>query len=193
MQEQILHNTMRSVLSETHSVVSEDALDEARVAAAAELGHEGCDQPACARLVLENLSADHRFTLRILREPSGAQLVVSVEEGSETISRSSYCDGCTTGGLDEKVTALTAELAKQVAPALAVPAMAAGHAAMAPAPMAIGVTNTPGNTVVGAVVDIAGQCLAKTAAMQACSFLPGFGKLACRAVAGAKFSGLPCP
>jgi hypothetical protein len=193
MQEQILHNTMRSVLSETHSVVSEDALDEARVAAAAELGHEGCDQPACARLVLENLSADHRFTLRILREPSGAQLVVSVEEGSETISRSSYCDGCTTGGLDEKVTELTVALAKQVAPALAVPAMAAGHAAMAPAPMAIGVANTPGNTVVGAVANIAGQCLAKTAAMQACSFLPGFGKLACRAVAGAKFSGLPCP
>ena len=154
---------------------------------------EGCAQPACARLVLEDLNVDHRFTLRILREPSGAQLVVSVEEGGETISRSSYCDGCTTGGLDEKVTELTAVLAKQVAPALAVPAMAAGHTAMAPAAMATGFANTPGNTVVGAVADIAGQCLAKTAAMQACGLVPGFGKLACRAIAQAKFSGLPCP
>ena len=96
MQDQILHNTMRSVLSETHSVVSEAELQEVRAAAAAELGHVQCDQPACTRLVLENLNADHRFTLRILREPSGAQLIVGVEDGGEPLSRSSYCDGCTT-------------------------------------------------------------------------------------------------
>ena len=193
MQEQILHNTMRSVLSKTHSVVSEAALDEARVAAAAALGHQACDQPACERLVLENLNADHRFTLRILREPSGAQLVVGVEEGGETISRSSYCDGCTTGGLDEQVTELTVELAKQVAPLPAAPAMAASPASMSPAMMTTGFTSSPASTVVGAVADVAKQCLAKTVAMQACGMVPGFGKLACRAIAQAKFSGLPCP
>ena len=196
MQDQILHNTMRSVLSETHSVVSEAELAEARTAAAAKLGHENCEQPACTRLVLENLNADHRFSLRILREATGAQLIVGVENGGETASRSSYCDGCTTGGLDEKLSALTAELAKQVAPPAsfpAAPAMTAGQPAMAPALMATGAAPTPINSAVGAVADIAAQCLAKTVAMQACSLVPGFGKLACRAVAGAKFSGLPCP
>lgn len=86
---------------------------------------------------------------------------------------------------------MTAKLAKQVAPPAPVPAAPAMMAA--PAAMATGAAGTPVNAAVGAVADIAGQCLAKTVAMQACNLVPGFGKLACRAIAGAKFSGLPCP
>jgi hypothetical protein len=96
--------------------------------------------------------------------------------------------------MDEKVSALTGELAEQAAPPApvpAAPAMVAGVPGMAP--MAAGAAAMPVANVMGAVADVAKQCLTKTVAMQACSMVPGFGKLACRAIAQAKFSGLPCP
>ena len=99
-------------------------------------------------------------------------------------NRSAYCEDCSTGKLDEAVSRLTEEVALALAPPppVAPAAMpAAGSAFAQPA------SNTVGSSVGEAV----GNCVAKQVALQACSAIPSFGKIACQIAANAKFSGCP--
>lgn len=192
MQDRILANTMRSALSERGFVLSAAETKPLVAKASLESGSASCESEACWSALRSLARADQVYSLEILREGSGAQLVVTAAGSGGVDSRSKYCSGCDTGKLDATLSEVTTALARASRPD--VPAIAVVPAAPAmSAAVPLAQPTSAGATVVNGVVDVAKQCVAKAVAMQACSAIPSFGKTICRAGVQAKFNNLACP
>jgi hypothetical protein len=189
-QDQILYQGMQSKLRETHQLVTEAETEAAVAKARLQTKDPGCTSEACHRAVLAITGAEQLFSLRIIREQAGAQLLVGARWSGQRASKAAYCDECGTGKLDIQVSELTSSLVAQMAPQPPPAAPAPMPGAM-PA-MALSQQSAAAG-VASAVGDIAKQCLAKTAATQACSLAPGFAKIACRLAVQAKWSSVACP
>jgi hypothetical protein len=193
MQDRILANTMRSKLGETRELVSAEETSSLLKAAVKATGDPACSSDACRSDLRERAGVAQAFSLEILRDVSGTQLVVHVSSSEENDSRSKFCSGCDTAKLDESLGLIAAAIAEASRPmtphAMVAPAMQVAPAMLQPAVRSTSVGGQLANTA----MDVVKQCAAKMAAEQACSLVPSFGGTACKIAVSIKFKGTFCP
>ena len=189
MQDRVLANTMRSKLGEIHELVPVEETAALMKAATAATEDPTCSTHACLGDLRTRAGATHSYSLEILRDPSGTQLVVHVSSAQGSDSRSKFCAGCDTEKLDESLGAITAAMAQASRPIMAASVPAIPGMMQQPAAPATSI----GQELVGSAVDIVAECAAKIAAEQACSIMPSFAGTACKIGVNIKFKGSLCP
>jgi len=193
MQDRILANSMRSKLGETRELVSAEETTALLTAAMEATGDAVCSSDACLSDLRERAGVAQTFSLEILRDASGTQLVIHVSGPQGNDSRSKFCGECDTAKLDESLgviaTAMVEATLPHTATAMMAPATPSGPAMLRPA---VPSTSVGGQLANGAM-DAIKQCAAKMAAQQACSLVPSFGGTACKIAVSIKFKGSLCP